>query len=103
MVEIKECSREEFEKYMHDIWKVKNMYNILYDIGIEMNNIPLLDNFIEMLQKLMKDKSEWISYYIYEVEFGTIPGNHVYDEDGNPIPFNSLDDVYDLIASENNE
>lgn len=103
MVEIKGCSREEFERYMYDIWKAKSMYDTLYDIGIEVNNVPLLDNFIEMLQKLMKDKNEWISYYIYEVESGTIPGCHVYDKDGNPIPFSSLDDVYDLIASENNE
>lgn len=103
MIESKLCSFEEFSKYIYDFWKMQNMRDTLYDLGIVLDNFPLVDNYLEMLQKLVNDKHEWISYYIYETESGNIPGDHVFDKEGKPIPFKDLEDVYTLIMSENNE
>lgn len=103
MVESKKCSFEEFSKYMCDFWKMQNMLGTLYDLGIVLDNPPLVGYYVEMLQKLMNDKHEWISYYIYETDSGNISGDHVFDQDGKPIPFKDLEDIYRLITAENDE
>lgn len=67
-------------------------------------HIEAFDLTIEMLKKLMKDNYEWIDYYIYETNWGTAFNEPcVYDANENPIPFKTLEDVYNMILSEKEE
>lgn len=89
---------KEFSKYMNDFWKMQTMYDTLYDLGIVVDNRPLADNYLEMLQKLVNDKNKWISYYIYERDWGREEGDCVFEhETGEPIPFKTLEDLWNLI------
>lgn len=67
--------------------------------GFSLGNAIMLS--IELLQYAMNDKYEWITYYIYETEWGTNEcAESVTDFDGSKIPFNTFENVYDLIVSE---
>lgn len=98
MIELKKCSFEEFCKYMLDFSRMQNMRDTLHGLGIVADSLPLVDNYIEMLQRLVNDKNEWISYYIYERNWGKEEGDCVFEhETGEPIPFKTLEDLWNLI------
>jgi hypothetical protein len=54
----------------------------------------------ELLSKILNDKYDNISYYMWELDFGKEyePGC-ITEEDGTPIPLANASDLYDLIMS----
>lgn len=59
---------------------------------------------IELLSALMEDESGWISYFIYELEFGDKYEDGdvtATDKDGKEvnIPMKTTDDLYDVLAN----
>ena len=54
----------------------------------------------ELLSKLMNDKYDNISYYMWEIDFGKeYQEGCITDEDGTPIPLSNAEELYDLIMS----
>ncbi len=65
--------------------------------GFFISRVPALA--LDILKIAMEDKSNWIEYYIYEMDWGTrCKENSVTDKNGDPIPFRTVDDLYDCIT-----
>ena len=70
-------------------------------------NGKTVDLLIQWLVSVMGDHScgdkvsdSWIAYYIHETDWGrNFDGTPVTSEDGTPIPFKTIDDVYALIVN----
>lgn len=60
-----------------------------------------VDECIELMHIMFgdKDKDEWISYFIYEMEWGNrwTPGT-IKDSDGSDIPLGSINDLWNLLT-----
>jgi hypothetical protein len=52
---------------------------------------------VRTLEIAMKDKGEWISYFLYERDCKFTEENIISDKDGKNLPFRNLDDLYNLI------
>lgn len=59
----------------------------------------LEDALVRELEKEFEDEDSWISYYIYELEFGTKEwaGNCGNTQDGKPICLETPEDLYDFL------
>lgn len=54
---------------------------------------------VNLLQKLMNDQSEMISYFIYELDFGDEYENGmILDEDGNEVVLSSAEALYEYLV-----
>jgi hypothetical protein len=57
---------------------------------------------VAMLKDLSNDKSDWIEYYIFELNFGKKNNVlKVYNKDKNEIPLETFEDLYNIIVSMN--
>jgi len=56
---------------------------------------------IDTLQLAMNDKYEWISYWVYELEYGKKANKEtVQDKDNKNIPIKTISDLYNMIINE---
>ena len=55
---------------------------------------------IYIWEQLLKDKSDWISYYIYELDFGERYEEGMITEDGKNIPLKTVDDLWNILKGE---
>lgn len=67
--------------------------------------IQLESTLLSLLKKLTFDAGGWIDYYVYDCEFGQALNlcNSVEDKDGNKIPLNTMEDLYNLLVQNYNE
>lgn len=59
-----------------------------------------ISDIIDLLEMCMGDESNWLSYYVWETDCGTNSCADSVSEDGKRIPFRTIEDVYNLMASE---
>lgn len=60
-----------------------------------------LPGLIKMLVSTMKDTSEWIEYWLYELDCGTkYRPSSVTDKHGKPIKLKTISDLYALLKKE---
>ena len=92
------CELKEYHETCIKISVASNGSINLYDAT------ELVDVTVDLLQRAMRDKNDWIIYWMYELDFGKDyrPGC-VTAEDGSDIPLQTFDDVYDVLASEYDE
>ena len=99
---------EKFEYYMDKYKKIgeqeatlnKALYEMSNDFGGYYN-----DNVHELILKLLKDithdSSDWIGYYIYELNWGeNYKEGYVVGENGENIPLETVKDLYNLLKEE---
>ena len=55
-----------------------------------------IDRMIKLLTIAMDDKDEWIEYYIYDCNWGSVDNNVRIN--GEPVTFKTYEDLYDMIA-----
>jgi len=59
---------------------------------------PLTTKYIELLRNIFNDESDWISYYIYDLDFGKeYREGVVQDENGQNVPLLTVEDLYNLL------
>lgn len=64
------------------------------------SNDIAINTILKMLKSLMKDKYEWLDYYIFELKWGSLyKKGMVSDEFGNDIPLKNYDDLFGIIES----
>lgn len=64
----------------------------------------LLDDYITLLEETMNDTGNWISYYIFELDFGDgYTDGMIKDKDGSNISLANPEELYDLICEGINE
>lgn len=99
-------TKEEFTNYLN---RVKNAFDLDCEISklSFSKNIELSTNLselstpvIELLQKIMNDKNEDISYFAWELDFGAKyeDGDFV-DENDEPIDISTPEKLYDYLIS----
>lgn len=86
----------EDDKVTNAISSIMNEYNFnnWYDT-------KLITQTIRLLEKEVDDKYDNISYYIYDLDWGTRPGSQITDGDGKDVTPRSLEELYDFIIEGN--
>lgn len=110
-------SREKFTNYIISI-KGQSFYlddlnslNRKYNIDVSICSSPLEDDLVDLLIYIFNDnKNDWISYWIYELNFGedansmTASIESDISETGSfAIPLETIDDLYNLLIAEYND
>lgn len=109
--------REKFTKYITSIKRQSfyiddlNSLNRKYNIDTSVCSSPLEDDLVDLLVYIFNDnKNDWISYWIYELDFGekansmTASIESDISETGSfAIPLETIDDLYDLLIAEYND
>ena len=102
-------TKKKFVKYINTLKKhdenLKKLYNGL-DVAFDGRPFYILDEgiisaLIELLEKGMGDKCEWVSYFIYDLEFGSKykPGC-VTDENGTNINISTPEKLWEMLKIE---
>lgn len=56
---------------------------------------------VKLLTEIMKDKGDWIEYYLYECDYGNdIKPDSVQEEDGTPIDITTPEKLYEFLIKE---
>ena len=89
------------KQYLHDdkcaeAFKVilPNDYTTLYD------NHHVIDALTKILVDATNDTSDWISYFIYELNFGKDWKDGMIKENGKDIKLQTTEDLWNLLAIE---
>lgn len=104
-------SFEDFERYLNSIQelfelqdnisRVISMYGKSKEEMIEISFPTLSTELIGALEKVFHDKNSWISYWIYELDFGNkYKEGSVIDADGSDIPLKTIEDLWNLLHME---
>lgn len=57
--------------------------------------------YLELLKDVFNDDGDWISYWVYELDFGRkARKNSITDKDGRNIPIKTMKDLYNLLTNE---
>lgn len=103
--------KEKLKKYLESIKKITEQESKLDDVLREISpdfggysNELAIDTLLNMMKDLAKDESEWIDYFIFELDWGkSYKDGMVTDENGENIPLATIDDVLNIIEKENKE
>ena len=94
----------EFKKLMKELVSIKQAENVLSkafkEFEPEFNCISFgryETLVVRSLEFAMNDKYQWISYWIYDCEFGTKTIGKITDKNGKNIPIKTLDQLYVII------
>lgn len=104
---------EQFERHLKDVMLTMEMTNELYDLTEKYSRLrrgdfdisfpSLIDNMIGLLATLTNDPDEWIEYWVYTLECGKRAEEYnITDENNNPIPLSSIEDLWNLLVSQEN-
>ena len=98
-------SKESFCKVMDSyksMWNFTDEMNELFDkYKCDGNIYPPVctETVIDLLEFIFNDKNQWISYWIFELDFGKdYEDGYVKDEHGEVIPLKTTEDLYDLLV-----
>ena len=105
-MDIKRMSKEDFMINLLEIKEDLDFYNNLYSLSREykredeINIMPKsIATAIKCLEAAIGDKYEYVSWFIWEKDWGERGKDFaVYDEEGNVIPTETLEDIYDLVT-----
>lgn len=84
----------EYDNKCHEAFSIilKNDYVSNYD------NSFIVDGYINLLEYIMKDINGWISYYVYDLDFGDdYSDGCTKDVDGKNIKLKTIEDLYNII------
>lgn len=99
-------TKEDFCKeieYIKSLLKQGDNFSDAFELLLEdtyVTNIfgGVADHLVALLSQLCCDKGEWISYYIWELDFGEkYTEESVTEADGTPIPLKTPEDLWNLL------
>lgn len=97
-------TKEQFTKLITAIQALNKEYDRWEDFGINLWDLPIGDRMAEIsdlaIKPLFKDEGiDWINWWMYEKP-ALIEGesdNEAFDENGNIIPTNTIDDLWNIV------
>lgn len=93
---IDECKH--YAKVNEAVYEASNMSIQLNSIYYRPSNFTSPEDFIvSLLEALCLDKSEWISYWCFEQDFGTKLKIDDVQVNGKPYDLRSIEHLYDLV------
>ena len=101
-------SKKNFCKIIRDIQKMQEINDQLYETvkNTAMADFPphvcdYADHVIDVLSIMFRDPGEWISYFIYDLDFGKdYTEGCVTDEFNKNIDLSTSENLYDYLVSE---
>jgi hypothetical protein len=78
-----------------------NMHNAMRRLDPDFGGFNLSrysDILLELLKLLVNDEADWISWYVYEKNWGKEKKLTCYDKNNKKLPSNTLKDLYNLIT-----
>jgi hypothetical protein len=98
-------TKEVFTKIISSIQDIIKMTNQLSKIGVIISNSPIYDNTLFLCEYIFekeygKEGLEWINWFLYdlpEVKTHSKNKHHAFDENGNSITLDTMDDLYDFL------
>lgn len=96
-----------FKKYIEAIENVSRLKEHISDIRLNDKRrefelyFPSLEcEVTSLLEHIMEDKGEWISYWVFELDFGKkYKDGMVTDADGSIIKLQTVEDLYNFLKS----
>ena len=92
--EMKDC----LECYRKDLEYLERVYEIFPSDSV-FNALKCQDKLLDVVADAFDDRDDWISYFIFELEFGKNyrPGM-IRGKDGTDIPLATYEDLYRLLT-----
>ena len=93
---------KEFAEYIEELRKNEEYINKLADLNVNVfEELTLETMVVELLAKAIGDKYEWLSWWIWEKEYGTRKELDAFEKDANGndivIPTDTPRDIWNLI------
>ena len=104
-------TKEQFIRLMEAIkeryYTIERIYDKLDDVfgsvGDSFINETSITPIIDVVSEIVEDNNKWIEWYVYEKNWGTDERLTVTDNNGNEIPSVTLEDLWNLILTTENE
>ena len=80
---------------------IKYIWNLYKDYGIDFVNSPVMEienEITKYLKAQFDDKFDWISYWMWELNFGENWKPGTVTENGNDVPLKTIDDLWNLLT-----
>ena len=86
--------KDKYDTMNNIIDKFDDVFGGIGDRFIEGTDISPI---IEVIAEIVGDNDDWIRWYVYEKEFGENTTLYCKDKNGNIIPSDTLEDLWELI------
>ena len=104
-------TKEQFIKLMEVIkeryYKIEEIYDKLDDVFGSVGDLFIdetsMTPIIDVISEIVEDNDKWIEWYVYDKNWGTDERLTVMDNNGNEIPSATLEDLWNLILTTENE
>ena len=104
-------TKEQFIRLMEAIkeryYTIERIYDKLDDVfgsvGDSFINETSITPIIDVVSEIIEDNDKWIGWYVYDKNWGTDERLTVTDNNGNEIPSETLEDLWNLIHMTENE
>ena len=104
-------TKEQFIQLMEVIkeryYKIEEIYDKLDDVFGSVGDLFIdetsMTPIIDVISEIVEDNNKWIEWYVYEKNWGTDERLTVTDNNGNEIPSETLEDLWNLIHTTENE
>ena len=104
-------TKEQFIKLMEVIkeryYKIEEIYDKLDDVFGSVGDLFIdetsMTPIIDVISEIVEDNNKWIEWYVYDKNWGTDERLTVTDNNGNEIPSETLEDLWNLILTTENE
>ena len=87
---------QSIREYYSFLCKIEEFFRINF-YGEDNASQKLAINYEEFLREVMRDKNEWISYYLWELDFGAKWHEGVIIEKGKDVKLLTPEDLYDFL------
>jgi hypothetical protein len=92
---------EEFKKHMGRIKKTYDIETQICDLlscdGPIMFTDEIVDSLIDMLEEYFEDENEWISYWMFELDFGSKWQSGMVQIEGKDVKLQTIEDLYNIL------
>lgn len=93
-----------FERCIKQIKQCFEFFDGLYALGIDTMELPLdrvCDDLVDLLEAVMGDtRNHWISFFIYNMDFGNRADAVTVMDNGKEIPLSTTRELWDLLVHE---
>lgn len=93
-----------FKKCIKRIQQCIEFFDNLYALGIDAARVPsdrICDDLIDLLEITMSDtRSCWISFFIYNMDFGNRANEVIVMDNGKKISLSNVQELWDLLVHE---
>ena len=104
-------TKEQFIRLMEAIkeryYTIERIYDKLDDVFGSVGDLFIdetsMTPIIDVISEIVEDNNKWIEWYVYDKNWGTDEHLTVTDNNGNEIPSETLEDLWNLIHMTENE